>query len=377
MKNIYIHLIAPLAIMAITSCGSKDEKKAAAAPPPTSVNTVTVAEGNALYYDQYQGQIIAVNSVELRSQVPGFITNIYVKDGDMVRAGQPLYEIDRRKYQATYDQAAANVASAQANLVKAQKDIERYQMLLKADAVARQTVDNATAAFEAAKSQVAAAKATLSSAATDLSYSVIKAPFGGRIGISQVKLGAQVATGTTLINTISADNPMAVDVVINEQDIDRFYKLQNSTTDSTFRLKLSNDSTYNKQGRILAIDRGVNAQTASVKVRVQFDNPKGILKDGMSAVLSVLNNQSGTRVIIPYKAITEQMGEFFVFTVQNDTMALQKKVKLGARINANIVIMDGIKAGDKLITEGFQRLRDSGKVVIGGPKQAPAAAQAK
>lgn len=388
MKKAYIYLIAPLTVMAIASCGGKSDKAAAGAPPPaTAVSIIEAKTGDAVYYDQYQGTVVAVNSVELRSQVGGFITNIFIKDGDNVQKGQPLYEIDRRKFQASYDQAAANVSNAQANLVKAQKDIDRYNMLLKADAVARQTVDNATAAFESAKSQVAVAKANLSSAATDLSYSVIKAPFSGRIGISQVKLGTQVTPGTTLLNTVSAENPIAVDVVVNEQDINRFYDLQKHNTDTTFQLKLSNDSIYKKPGRILAIDRGVNNQTGTVKVRVQFDNPNDVLKDGMSAVLKVLNNKSGQRVIIPYKAITEQMGEFFVFVytdttmkskadttkMKRDTIALQKKVAIGPRLSDKVVIMNGIKAGDKIITEGFARLRDSGKVSLGPPPAAPGA----
>ncbi|QKJ30895.1 efflux RND transporter periplasmic adaptor subunit [Mucilaginibacter mali] len=386
MKRTYLYLIAPVALLAISSCKSKTDQQAPP-PPPTAVSIVEAQQGNAVYYDQYQGTVVAVNSVELRSQVAGFITNIFVKDGDVVQKGQSLYEIDRRKYQAAYDQAQANVSSAQANLVKAQKDIDRYNMLLKADAVARQTVDNAAASFETAKSQVAVAKAALVSASTDLSYSIIKAPFSGRIGISQVKLGAQVTPGTTLLNTISAENPIAVDVVVNEQDIARFYDLQKHPTDSTFRLKLSNDSLYNKSGRILAIDRGVNNQTGTIKVRVQFDNPNDVLRDGMSAQLKVLNNKSGNRIIIPFKAVTEQMGEFFVFVtkdttmkakpdttkMERDTIALQKKVKIGPRLNDNVVIMSGIKQGDKVITEGFQRLRDSGKVTLGPIKPAAGA----
>lgn len=370
MKRIYIYLIMPVALLAIASCGDKNATQNTAIPP-TPVSVVEARQGNALYYDQYQGTVVAINTVELRSQVSGFITGIFFKDGDIVQKGQSLYEIDRRKYQAAYDQAQANVLSAQANLIKAQKDIDRYNMLLKQDAVARQTVDNAAATFETAKSQVAVAKAQLESAATDLSYSVIKAPFSGRIGISQVKLGTQVSTGSTLLNTISAENPIAVDVVINEQDINRFYELQKHNTDSTFRLKLSNDSLYNKPGRILAIDRGVNNQTGTIRVRVQFDNPNDVLRDGMSGVLKVLNNESGDRVIIPYKAVTEQMGEFFVF-IRQDTIAIQKKVQLGPRLSDNVVIMNGIKQGDQVITDGFQRLRDSGRIALDAPKQAPA-----
>jgi RND family efflux transporter MFP subunit len=373
MKNRYTYCIAAIALLTISSCGNKAQKQDAALPP-TPVNVIEAKKADALYYDKYQGTVIALNSVELRSQVSGFITGIFFKEGDVVKKGTPLYEIDRRKYVAAYEQARANLLSAKANLSKAQKDIDRYNMLLKNDAVARQTVDQATASFETSQSQVAVAQAGVQSAATDLSYATIRAPFTGRIGISQVKLGAQVSPGTTLLNTISTGNPIGVDVVVNEQDINRFYKLQKASTDTTFLLQTSDGATFNKPGKVFAIDRGVSDQTGTIKVRIQFPNAQDELKDGMSCVLQVLNDNSGNRVQIPYKAITEQMGEFFVFVAQ-DTIAEQRKVTLGQRIQSNVIVMDGIKPGEKIITEGFQRLRDKGKITLGPP--AGAAAPAK
>ena len=375
MKNSYIFWMAPVILLG-ASCGNKT--KQAPVIPPTPVNTVAAKTAEATYYDNYQGTVVALNNVELRSQVAGFITGIFFKEGEIVEKGKPLYEIDRRKYLDAYQQSQANLSSAQANLIKAQKDVDRYNMLLKNDAVARQTVDQATAAYETSKSQVAVAKAAVSSAKTDLSYATITAPFTGRIGISQVRLGSQITPGSTLLNTISSEHPIGVDVVINEQDINRFYKLQQSSTDTTFKLQLSDGvTTYNKPGKVLAIDRGVNNQTGTIKVRVQFSNDQDVLKDGMSCVLKVLNNQSGERVQIPYKAVTEQMGEFFVFVAQ-DTVAHQHKVELGPRVGFDVVIMNGINAGDNVITEGFQRLQDGGKITLGGaPQAAPKAQQAK
>ncbi|MEB0260143.1 MULTISPECIES: efflux RND transporter periplasmic adaptor subunit [unclassified Mucilaginibacter] len=376
MKNRYTYTIAAIALITISSCGDKKSKDAAAAQPPTPVNVVEAKKADAIYYDKYQGTVTALNSVELRSQVGGFITGIFFKEGDVVQKGKPLYEIDRRKYVAAYEQAKANLLSANANLSKAQKDIDRYNMLLKNDAVARQTVDQATASYEISRSQVAVAQAGVESAATDLSYATIRAPFTGRIGISQVKLGAQVSPGTTLLNTISTGNPIGVDVVINEQDINRFYKLQKASTDITFLLQTADGTIFNKPGKVFAIDRGVSDQTGTIKVRIQFPNADDQLKDGMSCVLQVLNDNSGDRVQIPYKAITEQMGEFFVF-VSQDTIAKQVKVQLGPRIQSNVVIMDGVKPGDKIITEGFQRLRDGGKITLGPPAGAGGAPAAK
>lgn len=384
MKNKYIYWFAPVALLALASC--KGKAKQDAPLPPTPVSIVEAKQAEAIYYDQYQGSVVSINTTELRSQVPGFVTGIFFKEGDIVQKGKVLYEIDKRKYLAAFQQAQANVLSAQADLVKAQKDIDRYNMLLQNDAIARQTVDQATAVFETSKSQVAVAKAALESARTDLSFATITAPFTGRIGISQVRLGTQVSAGTTLMNTISAEHPIGVDVVVNEQDIARFYKLQKSSSDTTFKLQLPGGATYNKSGKVLAIDRGVNNQTGTIKIRIQFPNEEDILKDGMSCVLRVLNDQSGNRVQIPYKAITEQMGEFFVFVSKDTTItdtttnktdkaliAKQHKVVLGPRVGTDVVIMSGIEQGDKVISEGFQRLRDGGKVVLGDPSTTPAA----
>ncbi|MDO3628735.1 efflux RND transporter periplasmic adaptor subunit [Mucilaginibacter sp. BT774] len=365
MKYNYLYQAGLVALFAISACKAPSNQNAPLPPTPVAVTEARTAE--AVYYDQFQGTVVALNSVELRSQVTGFITGIFFKEGEVVQKGKQLYEIDRRKYVAAYDQAVANLSGAEANLVKAQKDIDRYNYLQKEDAVARQTVDQAQAAYESAKSQVSVAKAGVISAKTDLSYSIITAPFTGRIGISQVKLGAQVTPGTTLLNTISSQNPIGVDFVINEQDIDRFYGLQKKTTDSTFRLQLSDGITvYNKPGKILAIDRGVNNQTGTIKVRAEFANEKDELKDGMSCVVKVLNAASGQRVLIPNKALIEQMGEFFVF-VSQDTIAKQYKVQLGPRVGNDVIVLSGVNAGDKIITDGFQRLRDGGKITLGNP----------
>ncbi|HVI45986.1 MAG TPA: efflux RND transporter periplasmic adaptor subunit [Chitinophaga sp.] len=374
-KMNHIVLISAAGMLGFTACKGPGPK-GAPVMPPTPVNVTEAAVASAVYYDKYPATVTALNNVELRSQVPGFITAIFFKEGEVVQKGKPLYEIDRRKYEAAYRQAEANIASARANYNKARKDDDRYRRLAEQDAVARQILDNAEAALETTRSQLAAAEATLASVRTDLDYSLIKAPFTGRIGISQVRLGAQVSPGTTLLNTISSENPIAVDFVVNESDISRFAELQDKApgaADSTFRLLLPNGIAYPHPGKLLAIDRGVDNQTGTIKVRIEFTNPDDKLKDGMSCVLQVLNQQSGDRLIIPYKAITEQMGEFFVF-VAKDTVANQVKVHLGPKLGDRIVIMDGIQAGDKVITEGLQRLRDGGKIQLGMP---PAAGDAK
>jgi len=386
MNKRYIFIVGPVALLVWATSCKQPANPNAGAIPPTPVNLATAQKANAVFYDQYPGTVVALNSVQLRAQVGGFITGIFFKEGDVVTQGQALYEIDRRKYQAAYMQAKANQANAEASLVRAQKDADRYNQLLKQDAVAKQLVDNAVATLASSQSQVEAAKAAVFSAKTDLDYSIIKAPFTGRIGISQVKLGSQVTPGTTILNTVSSEDPIAVDFVVDENSVARFEQMKGKgvlNSDSTFRVKLSDNTTYPQPGKILVVDRGVDNQSGTIKVRIQFPNPKKQLVDGMSCTLQVLNNQSGEQVIIPYKAVIEQLGEYFVFVASDstmkspkdttkmipDTIAKQHKVKIGQQINTNIVILSGVKEGDQVVTDGLQRLRNKGRIQVGTPKK--------
>lgn len=375
MKNKYLSIILLLSSAAWISCSKSNKKSTAIPPTPVVVQSVTRMD--AKYYDQFAGTVIAINTVELRAQVTGFITKIDFKEGDVVPKGKVLYEIDRRLYEAAVRQAQANLQSAKASTNRAQKDVDRYSQLLKQDAVARQIYDNAVATLETSQSQIAAAAAQLASAQTNLGFAIIRAPFTGRIGISQVRLGAQIATGSTLLNIISADNPIAVDFVVDESNINRFVLLQDKPikSDSTFKVQLPNGQNYNYPGMISVIDRGVDNQTGTIRVRIRFPNPKDQLVDGMSCVLSVLNKASGNQIVIPNKAVIEQMGEYFVY-VAKDTIARQLKVKTGPKINDQIVIFSGLKEGDKIITEGLQKLRDSSHITLGEPKKAPQGQQA-
>ncbi len=371
MKIKYIAFTLAVATT-FASCSKSNKKNTA--QPPTPVSVVTAEKTDAIYYDQFPGTVVALNRVDLRAQVSGFITGIFFKEGEVVTKGKVLYEIDRRTFEAALLQAQANLLSAKASLNRAQKDADRYTQLAQQDAVARQILDNAIATLETSKSQVAASAAAVSAAKTNLSYAIIRAPFTGRIGISQVKLGAQIGAGSTLLNTISSENPIAVDFVVDESKIPRFNKLQNKVikADSTFQVQLAAGEVYKYPGKIVVIDRGVDDQTGTIKVRIRFPNPKKELVDGMSCVLKVLNQESGNQVVVPNKAMVEQMGEYFVFVAQGDTVAKQQKIKIGPKVSDKVVVLSGVKEGDKIITEGINRLRDGGKITLGQPK-APAA----
>jgi RND family efflux transporter MFP subunit len=336
-------------------------------PPPVAVNVYTVKAGSAEYYNSYPATLTAVNQVEVRPQVAGYITGIFFTEGQHVEKGQKIYSIDQQQYLGAYDQAVAQLNASQANLDKVQQDADRYEELGKQDAVAQQTVQHALADLQTAKKQVDAAKANVSAVQVNLRYSTIYAPFSGTIGISEVKIGASVSPGNTVLNTISSDNPIALDVALDETLIPFIEKEnkkdQKQKFDSTFTLTLADQSKYPYPGKIFIIDRAVDPQTATIKVRLLFNNPGNVLKAGMSANLKILNNSSHESLLIPYRAAVEQMAEYFVYVVNADTVA-QRKVFLGQRIRDMAIVKSGLEENEVIVVDGVQKLKDGTKVKL-------------
>lgn len=353
-------------LLVMTSCGDKGQP-ASQGPPPVSVTVHKVATADAAYYDEYPAIVRALNEVELRPQVSGYITDIHFKEGARVKKGEKLYSIDQQQSQAAYQQALANLSVQQANLEKSKKDVERYRELDSKDAIAKQQVDYAESAYSAALQQVEAAKATVKSVQTNVRYSTIVAPFDGTIGISMVRLGASVSPGQTLLNTISSDDPIAADIVVDQNEIFRFTQLtqeKKSLADSTFRLTFR-DGVYPGYGKISFIDRAVDPQTGSIKMRLVFPNPSHALRPGMSGTVQVLTHAKDA-VLIPYKAISEQLGEFFTYVVEGDKVT-QRKVVLGEQVGKNIIIKDGLQKDEVIVLEGIQNLREGSAINITNP----------
>ncbi|MET3114992.1 membrane fusion protein (multidrug efflux system) [Pedobacter sp. CG_S7] len=359
-----------LGTLVLASCGNSNPTQQQTAPPPTSVSTYTVGEEEVIVVDTYPGVVVPLNEVELRAEVGGYITAIYIKDGQKVTKGQKLYEIDRTKYIAAHRAALANVQVAKANLAKAKKDADRYIKLNQQEAIAKQRVDYALTDLANAASQVAAAEAALATVASDLRRSMILSPLNGTIGISQVKLGAFVSPGTTLLNTVSTTNPIAVDIAINQKDIARFVKLQQNPAtlkDSVFSIEMQDNTTYQMPGQIVTIDRAVDPDAGTIKVRISYPNAKNSLRAGMTCNVKVLNRIEGKQLTIPYKAVAEQLGAYSVYVVGDSSKAEQRIVKLGSVVGDKVVITDGVKIGDIIVSEGGQNVRP-GAVVKSTPK---------
>lgn len=356
----YILILTGALILA--SCGSPGQG-GRPAPGPIPVTAVKVQPRVIEYYDEYPAVVRALQEVDLRSQVSGYITGIHFQEGSQVKKGQKLYSIDQQQTRAAYQQALANLSVQEANLAKAKKDVERYRELDQKDAIAKQQVDYAEATYEAAVKQVEAAKAAVTSAQTNVRYSTIVAPFDGTIGISQVRLGASVTPGQTLLNTISSDDPIAVEFVIDQSEILDFNNIfQSKEKEGIFQLVVGG-RVYPNPGKLSLIDRAVDQQTGTIKVRVEFPNISRVLRPGMSATLQVANTSSNA-LAVPFKALTEQLGEFFVYAVNEDNTVSQHKVIRGRQIGMDVIIDSGVSAGQTIVVEGVQKLREGAQVSI-------------
>jgi membrane fusion protein, multidrug efflux system len=368
-------------------------------PPPVDpavpVNLITVKSQKVYYYDNFPATTQALSQVDLHPQVQGYVTGIFFTEGTRVRKGQKLYEIDKSIYQDAYEQAVSNLKVAQGNYQQAKQDADRYTYLNNHNAIAKQILDHAVIAAQNAENQVKAAEDALRSAKTNLSFATIYAPFDGTIGFSQVKLGNLVVVGTTLLNTISTIDPIAVDFLINEKQLPHYEELQHPKKphpDSLFTFLMPDNSVYPYTGEISVIDRAVDPQTGSIRVRLVFPNPKLTLKAGTSCVVREHNSNTSPQMLIPGKAIVEQMGEFFVFVARDtiltagadsikkndaDTIrkkdadssqqkaslrAFQKKVKVGRVIDSNQIILSGIQDGDQIVLDGVQAIHDGSEI---------------
>jgi membrane fusion protein (multidrug efflux system) len=372
--NLFQSNLVIAATILLTACGSNQPSQPQGPPPAVPVTVEKVASTAAAFYDEYPATVVALNQTELRAQVTGYVTGIYFKDGDKVKKGQKLYSIDQQLYNANYQQAIAALQVQETNLVKAQRDAERYHELDKQDAIAKQQVDYADAALEAAKKQVDAAKANVNAVRANVNFATIVAPFSGTIGISQVRTGTSVVAGQTVLNTVSTDNPIAVDFTVDQREVYNFSRLQQEgkkAGDSTFRIAFGNE-VYPATGSIQLIDRAVDPQTGTIKIRLNFPNEKNMLKAGMSTTVRVLNSQKENSLVIPYKAVTEQLGDFFVYVVGDSNKVTQRKVYLGKQLGTNVIIKDGLTEGEPVVVQGVQNLRE-GSVITTAPPQAPGA----
>src|SRR5581483_4415415 len=328
------------------SCSKNNPKKATQAPPPPEVAVATVIQKTVPIYGEYVGQTEAVNTVEIRSQVTGFLRELQFKEGSVVQAGQPLFVIDPRPYQAALAQAQAGSQQAQAALEKAQRDVSRYQPLYERHAVSREQLDTAIAAQQEAQANVAAAQAQVANARLNVGFTRITAPIRGQIGAAQVKIGGLVQSGGTLLDTLYSIDPIYVTFNVSENAYLEYARTFHGPAHSgPLELVLAGNTPYTRTGHIDMVSPQVNSNTGTLQLRAVFPNPQTLLKPGMFVRVRMKITDARDARLVPKPAIQELQGTQSVDVVGPQNRVEARDITVQGPFEDYVIIASGLEAG--------------------------------
>jgi multidrug efflux system membrane fusion protein len=362
---------APALLLVLAGCGEAPQQRAA--PPPPQVTVAKPAKRVVVDEDEYVGRFVAVDSVEVRARVAGYLDRVYFTDGQLVKNGDLLFTIDKRPYQAALEQAQANLGQAQANLAFAEADLVRGSQLVKERTITEQTFDQRTQAKRVAEATVAAQQAAVSQARLDLQFTELRAPIDGRIGDRRVSPGNLVTgspTGTTsLLATIVSVDPIRFEFTFDEASYLRYERLSRNGRDMTSRegsvvvsLKLIDEPDFSHQGRMDFVDNVIDQSSGTIRGRAVFANADGVFTPGMFGRVRAPGSPSYTALLVPDAAVGTEQDKKYVLTVDTDNTARMKYVTLGQVFDNLRAIKSGIEEDDRVIVNGMVRARPNQKV---------------
>jgi membrane fusion protein, multidrug efflux system len=346
-----------------------------ATPPPPEVYITEVVKKDVPTYLELVGQTAGFQDVEIRARVEGFLETMSFREGSFVPKGSLLYEIDRQPLEAALAEARAGQTTAEARLEKTDNDVNRYKPLAAKQAVSQQELDNALAAQNAARSEVEAAKASVTKASLDLGYVRVVSPIDGLVGTTQVKPGNLVGRGeNTLLTTVSQIDPILFRVGMTEADYLRIARRYTSKIGAVpeakgIKLTLSDGTVHPQTGSVSNVDRAVDPSTGTLGVQFEFPNPDKVLRPGQFGRATILIDTKPGALLIPQRAVQELQGIYSVAVVDSGGKVAFRNVKVGPRVDTLWVIEDGVREGDRVVVEGLQRIQDGMTVTA---KPAPA-----
>jgi RND family efflux transporter MFP subunit len=376
----------PAIILAGLAGCDKPQQQQAAAPPPPQVTVATPVKKLVADYDEYVGRFVAIDSVEVRARVSGYLDSIHFKDGQMVKKGDLLFTIDRRPFEAALEQAKATVEQAQANLAFTTADLARAQSLNAGTSITQQTIDQRIQAKRVAQSNVYAQEAALRQSALDLEFTELRAPVSGRIGDRRVSVGNLVTGGTganlTLLATIQSTDPIRFEFTFDEAAYLRYVRLNKGADgpalDVPVELKLIDEKDFAHKGRIDFIDNAISGSSGAIRGRAEFANSDGTFTPGMFARLRLAAAPPAEALLVPDAAIGTEQVRKFVLAVDADNVAKPKYVTLGPVVDGLRVITDGISPDDRIVINGLMRARpgtkvapQQGVIAVAQPQSAP------
>ncbi len=379
-------LVAFALAVGLAACGAKNEgtgaKGPGGAPPPAEVGVITVEPKPVGLVTELPGRLEASRVAQVRARVAGIVQRRLFTEGSDVKAGQALFRIDSAPYQTAVASARATLARAQANLTQATAQAERYKPLLEANAISKQDYINAVAAQKTAEADVAAAKAAVESGQINLGYATVTAPISGRVGRALVTEGALVGQGeATPLAVVQQIDPMYVNFTQSTTDVLKLrqaiasgkFKRATGPDSASVRIVLEDGSVYPHPGKLLFTDLTVDPTSGQVTLRAQVPNPNALLLPGMYVRVRLEQAQTPTGIVVPQQAVQRGTAGDSVMVVGSDGKVTPRPVKVGSAQGGDWVILDGLKPGEMVMVDGFQKLRGDAPVKP-VPWQAPGAA---
>ncbi|GMV27950.1 MAG: hemolysin D [Rhodanobacteraceae bacterium] len=375
-----------LLAVALSGCGS------AAAPPqmpPPQVSVAAVIKKDVTLWDEFTGRIEAVDKVEVRPRVAGYLEQVHFEEGRQVNKGDLLFQIDDREYRAAHARAVAEVERARSRAALAQRQLERSRQLVANKLVARNDLDLREDELAQAQADIKATQAAAEQARLNLEFTRVTAPIAGRVGKALVTPGNLVSPGTTLLTTVVSMDPVYVSFEGDENTYLRYQGLERAgalpsarEAGNPVRMGLADEEGFPHEGTMNFVDNELDAGTGTIRARAVFSNKDGMFTPGLFARVQLLGSGAQSALLINDRAVLTDQDRKFVYVIGPENKALRRDVKLGAQVDGLRIVTQGLNAEDRVVVNGVQKVFFPGMPVdpqlvpMEKPEQAPAVAAA-
>lgn len=365
-------------LLTITASACRKPESVPVAPSP-EVGVVRVIQRDVPVYLEWVGTTEGYVNAQIHPKITGYLLKQDYKDGDDVKAGQPMFQIDDREYKAALDQALGDLAEKRAQNTKNQQDLARYKPLLKAQVIAQQEFDHVNQAAQASAAEVQATEAAVETARLNEDWTKITSPIEGIAGIAKAQVG-DLVNPSTLMTMVSQLDPIKVEFPISEREYLHFADQIKQREEGApsggpdVQMILADGNTYKYPGHFYVANRQVNVQTGTIKIQALFPNPGDVLRPGLYAKLRADVETRQNALLVPQVAVVEIQGQYQVAVVGSDNHVAMRSVTIGKQYGDFRIIAQGLTAGEKVVADGVQKVSDGIAVVphMMEPPQAPA-----
>ncbi len=375
--------VSLLSTAVLTACSPGGQQ---GMPPPPQVNVAQVVQKKVQLWDEFSGRIEAVETVELRPRVSGYLAAVHFREGSEVKRGQRLFSIDDREYRAALDSAKANLARAQSRVVLARTEQARSERLIKEQATSQGELDQRRGELQQAQADAASMRAAVTQAELNLSFTQITSPINGRIGAALVKPGNLVSPGTSLLSTVVTMDPIYVTFEGDEQVYLKYQTMsQNGQRQSSrdarnpVQVGLANETGYPHKGEMVFVDNQLNAGTGTIRAKAELKNTDGVFTPGLYARVRLLGSGEQNVMLIHEMAVSTDQDRKFVYVLGDKNATVRKDVVLGETVDGLRVVRKGLDPKDVVVVNGVRKIFFPGAPVdpitvpMDKPDQAPPA----